>query len=56
MDIYEALDKAAKLRKQADELRQEAIDLENEWVGVETGEVLTVKKLVEVIRKVGQAR
>ena len=56
MNIYEALDKAAELRNQADELRQEAVDLENEWVGVETGEILTVKKLVEVIRKVGEAR
>ena len=54
MDIYEALEHAAELREQADKLRQEADDLEYEWVGASSGDVLTVERLVHVIRKVGQ--
>jgi hypothetical protein len=55
VNIYEALERAAALREQADELRREADELETEWVGAAQGEVLTVGKLVDIIRKVGQA-
>lgn len=50
MNIFEALDRAAELRAQADALREEADDLEQEWVGVATEEILTVRRLVEVAR------
>jgi hypothetical protein len=56
MDIYEALERAAELRHEADILRRDADELEYEWVGIASEEVLTLKTLVEIIRKVGQAR
>jgi hypothetical protein len=55
VNIYEALEEAAALREQADELRRRADELETEWVGAASGDVLTVSRLVEIIRKVGQA-
>jgi hypothetical protein len=55
MDIYEALEKAATMRATAEALNREADELETEWVGAASGDVLTVARLVEVIRKVGQA-
>lgn len=55
MNIYEALEQAAALREQADELRRQADDLEIEWVGAASGDVLTVQRLVDVVRKIGEA-
>ena len=55
MNIYEALEQAAALREQADELHRQADDLEIEWVGAASGDVLTVQRLVDVVRKIGQA-
>lgn len=55
MNIYEALELAAEKRNQADDLRREADELEQEWVGASQGEVLTVKRLVEIVRKIGEA-
>ena len=55
MNIYEALEQAAELRDQADELRRQADELESEWVGLVSGDVVTVKRLVDVILKIGQA-
>ena len=55
MNIFEALDRAAELREQSAALRREADELEQEWVGVASEEILTVRRLVEVIRKVGEA-
>lgn len=54
MNIYEALTRAADLRKQADELRREADELEYEWIGVAEGDILTVRTLVDVIRKIAE--
>ena len=51
MNIYEALEQAAALREQADELRRQADELEVEWVGAASGDVLTVQRLVDVVRK-----
>jgi len=56
VNIYEALEQAAALREQSEELRRQADELEREWVGAASGDVLTVGKLVDVIRKVGEAR
>jgi len=55
MNIYEALNKAGQLRHQAEELRAEADALELEWVGASSGDVLTVARLVDVVRKIGEA-
>jgi hypothetical protein len=55
MNIYEALERAADLRIQADVLRREADKLEREWVGVTSDGVITIKTLVDVIRKIGQS-
>lgn len=55
MNIYEALKRAAELREAADALRAEADSLEQEWVGASEGDVLTVKRLVDVVRKIGEA-
>ena len=56
MNINEALDEAAALRKQADDLKRQADELEYEWVGAAEGDVLTVKRLVDVIRKIGASK
>jgi hypothetical protein len=56
MDIFEALEQAADLRQEANDLNRRAAELEHEWVGIATEETLTLKTLVEVIRKVGQVR
>jgi DNA-binding protein H-NS len=55
VNIYEALEQAAALREQADELRRQADELEIEWVGAASGDVLTVQRLVDVVRKIGEA-
>lgn len=55
MNIYEALRRAAELREQADALRAEADELEREWVGGVTGEAVTLERLVDVVRKIGEA-
>ena len=55
MNIYSALARAAALREQADALRAEADELEREWVGASSGDVLTVQRLVDVVRKIGEA-
>ena len=55
MNIYEALARAADLRAQADALRAEADELQREWVGASDGDVLTVERLVDVVRKIGEA-
>jgi hypothetical protein len=56
MNIYEALEQAAALRKQADELRQKADELEYEWVGIASDDVVTLRRLVDVVRKIGESR
>jgi len=55
VNIYEALEQAAALRTVADELRRQADELEIEWVGATSGDVMTVQKLVDVVRKIGEA-
>lgn len=55
MNIYEALELAASKRAAADVLRREADEIETEWVGATSGDVMTVARLVAVIRKVGEA-
>jgi len=55
VNIYEALEQAAALREQAVELMAQADELEIEWVGAASGDVLTVQRLVDVVRKIGQA-
>jgi hypothetical protein len=56
MNIYEALEQAAALRIQADELRQKADELEYEWIGIASDDVVTLRRLIDVIRKVGESR
>jgi hypothetical protein len=56
MNIYEALEQAAEKRKLADELRRQADELEYEWVGIASDDVVTLRRLVDVVRKIGESR
>jgi hypothetical protein len=56
MNIYQALEQAAALRKQADELRRQADELEYEWVGAKHDDIVTLRMLVDIIRKVGESK